>query len=239
MDVTFLGHSGFLVRMASAALLFDWSEGELPALEPEVPLLVFASHGHEDHFQPAIFRQQAQAWLLGKDIRLSPRNRERCGVSEEIRPRCLSLGGGRTVEPLPGVQVETLTSTDEGVAFLVTAEGRTVFHAGDLNWWHWEGEDPVWNRNMEADFRRYAEPLRGRKIDLAMLPLDPRLGEDGFRGPRYFLELADIRRFLPMHQWGNFNFTNQFLSCYTSFTSRTVYVNRVGQVFTFEEEADT
>ena len=52
-------------------------------------------------------------------------------------------------------------------------------------------------------------------------------------------ELADIRRFLPMHQWGNFNFTNQFLSCYTSFTSRTVYVNRVGQVFTFEEEADT
>ena len=121
----------------------------------------------------------------------------------------------------------------------LTAEGRTVFHAGDLNWWHWEGEDPVWNRNMEADFRRYAEPLRGRKIDLAMLPLDPRLGEDGFRGPRYFLELADIRRFLPMHQWGNFNFTNQFLSCYTSFTSRTVYVNRVGQVFTFEEEADT
>ena len=99
--------------------------------------------------------------------------------------------------------------------------------------------DSVWNRNMEADFRRYAEPLRGRKIDLAMLPLDPRLGEDGFRGPRYFLELADIRRFLPMHQWGNFNFTNQFLSCYTSFTSRTVYVNRVGQVFTFEEEADT
>ena len=126
-----------------------------------------------------------------------------------------------------------------GKGIHLTAEGRTVFHAGDLNWWHWEGEDPVWNRNMEADFRRYAEPLRGRKIDLAMLPLDPRLGEDGFRGPQYFLELADIRRFLPMHQWGNFNFTNQFLSCYTSFTSRTVYVNRVGQVFTFEEEADT
>ena len=145
----------------------------------------------------------------------------------------------KAVEADQSPVVVSFPSTDEGVAFLVTAEGRTVFHAGDLNWWHWEGEDPVWNRNMEADFRRYAEPLRGRKIDLAMLPLDPRLGEDGFRGPRYFLELADIRRFLPMHQWGNFNFTNQFLSCYTSFTSRTVYVNRVGQVFTFEEEADT
>ena len=133
--------------------------------------------------------------------------------------------------------METLPSTDEGVAFLVTADDRTIFHAGDLNWWHWEGEDPGWNRNMEVDFKRYAEPLRGRTIDLAMLPLDPRLGEDGFRGPRYFLELAEIRRFLPMHQWGDFLFTNQFLSCYTSYSSRTVCVNRAGQTFTFEEES--
>ena len=73
MDISFLGHSGFLVRLASVSLLFDWSEGELPALEPEVPQLVFASHGHEDHFQPAIFCQPAQAWLLGRDIHLSPR----------------------------------------------------------------------------------------------------------------------------------------------------------------------
>ena len=93
-----------------------------------------------------------------------------------------------------------LSSTDEGVAFLAAADGRAVFHAGDLNWWHWEGEDPDWNRNMEANFRRYAEPLRGRRIDLAMLPLDPRLGEDGFRGPRYFLELADIRRYVQCWQ---------------------------------------
>ena len=239
MRISFLGHSGFLLELPSATLLFDWSEGELPTLRPGRPLLVFASHHHEDHFRPAIFQLGAAAFLLGKDVRMSARNRKHWGVSPEAAARCVTLGGGRRLEPLPGVRVETLTSTDEGVAFLVTADGQTVFHAGDLNWWHWEGEDPVWNRNMEADFRRYAEPLRGRKIDLAMLPLDPRLGEDGFRGPRYFLELADIRRFLPMHQWGNFNFTNQFLSCYTSFTSRTVYVNRVGQVFTFEEEADT
>ena len=126
----------------------------------------------------------------------------------------------------------------EAISSGARAEGTTIFHAGDLNWWHWEGEDPSWNRNMEADFKRYAEPLRGRRIDLAMLPLDPRLGEDGFRGPKYFLELADIRRFLPMHQWGNFDFTNQFLSCYNSFKYRTVCVNRTGQVFTFEEEND-
>ena len=239
---TFLDHSGFLVELADVCLLFDWWKGALPPL-PQKPLAVFVSHRHEDHFSPAVFSladgTRPVRFLLGKDIRPTEKNRARWGLTEEILPLCSFLGGNEHSEVFPGVAVETLPSTDEGVAFLVTAEGRTVFHAGDLNWWHWEGEDPVWNRNMEADFRRYAEPLRGRKIDLAMLPLDPRLGEDGFRGPRYFLELADIRRFLPMHQWGNFNFTNQFLSCYTSFTSRTVYVNRVGQVFTFEEEADT
>ena len=86
---------------------------------------------------------------------------------------------------------------------------------------------------MEVDFRRYAEPLRGRKIDLAMLPLDPRLGEDGFRGPRYFLELADLRRFLPMHQWGDFSFTEKFLAAYPQFSGRTVPVERCGQQFVF------
>ena len=243
MHVTFLDHSGFLVELPGLTLLFDWWKGDLPPL-PSGPLLVFASHRHPDHFDPRIFAlddgqaagcpipswqghpsdrpEPEEMGTLGKSRRglpgafrrgerLSPARRHRGGTALHRRGRGLSGDGGRP----------------DGLS----CRGSELVALG--------GRGPVWNRNMEADFRRYAEPLRGRKIDLAMLPLDPRLGEDGFRGPRYFLELADIRRFLPMHQWGNFNFTNQFLSCYTSFTSRTVYVNRVGQVFTFEEEADT
>ena len=144
------------------------------------------------------------------------------------------LSGGETASPLSGVTVETLPSTDEGVAFLVTADGQTIFHAGDLNWWHWEGEDPAWNRNMEVDFKRFSEPLRGRRIDLAMLPLDPRLGADGFRGPRSFLELADIRRFLPMHQWGDFAFTEQFLAACPQFRDRTGPVGPKAQQVTWQ-----
>ena len=230
MKVTHLYHSGFLVELKHTLLLFDWYKGQLPPLDAQKPLYVFVSHVHPDHYDPAIWKlykeHPAVRYILHKKVPIHH-------GAELLRV------GSRETHSLEGLSIQTLRSTDTGCAFVVEAEGLRFYHAGDLNWWHWEGEDPVWNRNMEADFRRYAEPLRGRKIDLAMLPLDPRLGEDGFRGPRYFLELADIRRFLPMHQWGNFNFTNQFLSCYTSFTSRTVYVNRVGQVFTFEEEADT
>ena len=236
MRATFLDHSGFLVELPGVTLLFDWWKGELPALRPGVPLLVFASHRHEDHFKPEIFRLDAHAFLLGKDIKLSPRHREKWGLSDETAAKCLSLGGNETVSPLPGVTVEALLSTDEGVAFLVTADGQTVFHAGDLNWWHWEGEDKAWNRNMEVDFKRYTEPLRGRRIDLAMLPLDPRLGEPGFWGPRHFLELADIRRFLPMHQWGDFGFTEKFLAEHPAFAPLTLPVTETGQVFAWKED---
>ena len=236
MRAAFLAHSGFLVELPSVTLLFDWWNGELPVLRPGVPLLVFSSHRHEDHFKPEIFALNAQAFLLGKDISLSARNRARWGLSDETADKCTVVGGGEAVSPLPGVRVEALPSTDEGVAFLVTADGTAVFHAGDLNWWHWEGETEGWNRNMEVNFKRYAEPLRGRRIDLAMLPLDPRLGDDGFRGPAYFLELADIRRFLPMHQWGEFGFTDNFLTRYPGFANRTVPVCREGQIFDFKEE---
>jgi L-ascorbate metabolism protein UlaG (beta-lactamase superfamily) len=231
MRVTFLAHSGFLVELPAVTLLFDWWKGTLPPLRSNVPLLVFASHRHEDHFSTAIFSLGADAFLLGKDLK--PRSLRRRGVTMETLERCVFLGGNETVSPLSGVTVETLPSTDEGVAFLVTAEGETVFHAGDLNWWHWAGEAPAWNRNMAANFKRYIEPLRGRRIDLAMLPLDPRLGEDGFLGPQAFLDLADIRRCLPMHQWEDFRFTDQFLSRFPAFARQITPVTENGQVFDF------
>ena len=235
MRVTFLDHSGFLVETGSAALLFDWWKGELPAIKPELPLYVFASHRHEDHFDPRIFALEdgtrEVSFILGHDIKLSPRNLERWGVSPGTAEQCHILSGGQT-KVLPHAVIEALPSTDEGAAFLATLPGgTTVFHAGDLNWWHWEGEDKGWNRNMEVNFKKYAEPLRGRTIDLAMLPLDPRLGEAGFWGPAYFLETADIRRFLPMHQWGDFCFTWKFLEKHPAFTDRVLPVKEPGQVF--------
>ena len=234
MQVTFLDHSGFLAELDSAALLFDWWKGELPAIKPGVPLYVFASHVHPDHFDPRIFAlddgSREVRFILGHDIKLSSRNLSRWGVSLETAEKCRNLRGGETLE-LSGLSVEALPSTDEGEAFLVTADGQAVCHAGDLNWWHWEEEDKGWNRNMEVNFKKYAEALRGRTIDLAMLPLDPRLGEAGFWGPAYFLETAEIRRFLPMHQWGEFDFTRKFLEKHPAFTDRVLPVKEPGQVF--------
>ena len=229
MKATFINHSCFLLELDSVCLLFDWWKGELPPL-PDKPLLIFASHWHEDHFSPAVFNLPAAAYIFGD---MDKPWLAKKGASSEVLEKSSPISGNESWSPLPGVTVETLPSTDEGVAFLVTVDGKTIFHAGDLNWWHWEGEPDPWNPDMAKAFQSYAEPLRGRAIDLAMLPLDPRLNEDGFRGPKHFLEIANIRRWLPMHQWKKFGFTEQFLTCYPEFKDQTVPVAAKGQVFEF------
>ena len=66
MRVTYLAHSGFLVELPSVTLLFDWWKGALPPLRREQPLLVFVSHGHEDHFDPHIIpvKSVAQTYTI-------------------------------------------------------------------------------------------------------------------------------------------------------------------------------
>jgi L-ascorbate metabolism protein UlaG (beta-lactamase superfamily) len=95
--------------------------------------------------------------------------------------------------------VETLRSTDEGVAFVVTIDGLTIYHAGDLNWWHWEGEPDDWNAEMGASYRAQIDQLQGREIDLAFVPVDPRLGEQYAWGLTYFMRTLAVGHVIPMH----------------------------------------
>ena len=155
MRVTFLAHSGFFVELPEACLLFDWWKGTLPPIPQDRPLLVFASHRHEDHFSPAIFSlddgTRDVTFLLGRDIRLTDRNRTRWNVSDTAAEHCIRLGGGEVRDLPSGVKIETLTSTDEGVAFLVTVGGRTMrtvsaasrwFHRS-FNWYEMSPEQKL------------------------------------------------------------------------------------------------
>ena len=225
-NVTFLAHSGFLVETEEVLLLFDWWKGALPSLPPEKPLLVFASHAHHDHFNPNLFDlddgTRPVQFLLGEGITPPPGH------------GCTVLRGGASLT-LPEAAVETLPSTDEGVAFLVRCGSKTIYHAGDLNWWHWEGEPDPWNPRMEADFKRYTEPLRGRVLDLAFLPLDPRQQAAESWGFTYLLDLADVRRAFPMHQWGDYTPTDRLLSARPDLRDRVVPVSREGQRWSFPD----
>ena len=236
MHVTFLDHSGFLVELPGLTLLFDWWKGDLPPL-PSGPLLVFASHRHPDHFDPRIFAlddgQRDVRFLLGKGIHLTDRNRKKWGLSEKAAADCRVLSGGESASPLPGVTVEALPSTDEGVAFLVTAEGRTVFHAGDLNWWHWEEETESYNEQMRQDYQREIDKLKDIVIDIAFVPLDPRQENQYAWGMDYFMKHAHTKYVFPMHMWGDYEVYDRLMENPEAepYKERVIEVKEPGQVF--------
>ena len=206
MRVIYIGHSGFAAELAHCTLLFDYFEGALPAFAPEKPLYVFSSHAHRDHFNFDIFKLREThpnvTYILSRDIRRrwSAAGFRRHGVEQETYDAILFPGAHETLQ-CGALSVETLRSTDEGVAFLVSAEGETIFHAGDLNDWVWEEEAPAENHAMTVRFRAEVGRLAGRRLDAAFLVLDPRQGTDFARGFDYFMRCTDTVRAYPMHFW--------------------------------------
>ena len=153
MQITYLHHSGFCVQLPEHTLIFDWVEGQLPKLDPAKPVVAFVSHFHTDHFTFDLFQRLAAYpqvhYVLGRDIRrqFSRRFFAARGVEQELYSRIHFVKGGETLA-VAGLTVETLTSTDSGVAFLVSDGSHSLYHAGDLNWWLWAGEDAAFNRQM-------------------------------------------------------------------------------------------
>ena len=86
---------------------------------------------------------------------------------------------------------------------MVRLAGWTIFHAGDLNFWHWREESTFKQiAQAESDFHAEVAPLIGKKIDFAFFPLDPRMGEMYDAGAQYFLMEVRPRVMIPMHWWG-------------------------------------
>ena len=203
MKITFLHHSAFLVELPDCTLLFDWTGEPLPAFDRTLPLYVFASHHHNDHYTPDIFRlgMEGVTYILASCIRLSARRRAEYAIDDA---HVIRLSAGKTAE-IGDLTVTTIRSTDAGVAFLVKAGDKTLFHAGDLNWWHWEGEDPAWNDKMARDFAASCDRLRGVRADAAFLPLDPRQEDAFWWGFHRFMTTLDAGTAFPMHCWGDFS----------------------------------
>lgn len=229
MKITYIHHSAFLVETESASLLFDYFQGELPEIAGGKPLYIFASHRHPDHFSKVIFdiaaKHENTKILLSFDI-------WKKRVPEEMKEVTVFLEPGQVWED-GLLKVEAFKSTDEGVAFWCTLDGREIYHAGDLNHWYWDGEDEEWNKNMTAAYRSEIEKMRGRRADAAFLPLDPRLGEYFFLGIDDFMKTADGGSIFPMHFWGEYDVAERLkaLSCSESYRERIVEIEREGQKF--------
>lgn len=229
MKITYIHHSAFLVETESASLLFDYFQGELPEIADGKPLYIFASHRHPDHFSKVVFdiaaKHENTRILLSFDI-------WKKRVPEEQKEITSFLAPDKVWED-EILKVETFKSTDEGVAFWCTIDGRKIYHAGDLNHWYWDGEDEEWNMAMTAAYRSEIEKMRGREVDAAFLPLDPRLGEYFYLGIDDFMKTADAKRIFPMHFWGEYDVAARLkaLPCSEKYRGKIVEIEREGQEF--------
>ena len=202
IDVTYYMHSGFSYAVRDTLLIFDYWEGEgrtLPEARRITPQLlrlfkevvVFVSHSHPDHYDPVIYdwaEEVPVTYVLGDDL--------------PMHLRGLRLSAGEEIQLREGLTVRAYGSTDLGVSFYVTIDGMHVFHAGDLNFWHWREESTVKQIDeAEQAFHACVQPLIGQPIDLCFFPVDPRQGMLYDAGANYFLMSVKPRILIPMHFW--------------------------------------
>ena len=222
MTVTFIAHSAYLVEWDRFYTLFDYTyepdyTGALPELNPEKPLLVFASHSHEDHFDAKVFtlleKYPDTRFFVSRDTRLTERKRQWLNISDEAFART------------------TVLRPDS-------------IHGGDLNWWNWESEGKAYCNNMTVHYHVAIEKLASAvrneatdnaiapEITAAMAPLDPRLGEgsEGL-GIEYLLKNVSVRHVFPMHMWKKYEVIDRYIAAHPDEKGIIARITRDGQQF--------
>lgn len=218
MKVTYLNHSGFLVEWEDSYWLFDYYKGRLPELDSSKDIFVFCSHSHEDHFNPIIFALKEKypkvVYVFSNQIRKTCEKLQKKQNGVRI-PEIVYVQSRKDItlkDSLENVlEIHTLQSTDCGCAFYIEYCDKSIYHAGDLHWWYWSGEEEAWNKKMTADYKKEMEYLEGKNIDLAFTPLDPRQGEDYALGMNYLLEKTLTKHVFPMHFWDDFSICGKYL----------------------------
>ena len=213
MKLTYLYNSGFIIDAPACRLIIDSCEPVDDALfDIDKPVIAIATHAHGDHFHPFI-AEAAKAkrcrLVLGSDI-------------EGGFPATYLAPGEST--DIDGVHIAAHGSTDQGISALIQTDDTTIFHAGDLNDWHWQAEsDQQWIDDMRKQFESILDTLP-HHIDLALFPVDPRMGDDYDRGAMRFIEKLQPRLFVPMHfrddtwaaeQFAKRSFPNTQIICLT------------------------
>jgi L-ascorbate metabolism protein UlaG (beta-lactamase superfamily) len=204
IKVTFLDNSGFVLTTSGLIMVFDYYKDpssafpEILEANPDAPIVFFVSHHHPDHYNKAIFdlaQNHKRVYILSNDIftKYIPATAQVAGVSP-----------GDVLYRLPGdIQVKAYGSTDVGVSFMVTMpDGIKIFHAGDLNDWHWQ--DTSTEREVQKAENHFKTILNciadeNPHINIAMFPVDARQGSDFARGANLFLSAIKVEHFFPMH----------------------------------------
>lgn len=244
MQVTYLGQSGFLVASDCCAMLFDYYTGTIPELPPDTNFYVFVSHRHYDHYSYKIFelakRYPNIHYIISDDLSKKIHRqylRKKAGPDVEIMNHITFIKPDQAIDYLQ-LSVQTTDSTDAGVAFLIRLHaGPVIFHAGDLNWWTWPGEETEAEyQDMTSRFQKEVAKLAGSTVSLAFLPLDPRQQDRFYWGFDYYMKHVDITAAVPMHFWQDFTVIEKMLQhdASISYRDKIIPLHQEGETFTIQ-----
>ena len=223
MKITFIHHSSFLVELNNTILLFDYFKGgqfkswyfngRLPELPKEKDFFLFSSHKHRDHFDMDNLKLASIYpnihFVFAKDCKMTKKFLNNHGYEDSILDQITYVSANQEYQ-LKDITIKTLRSTDAGVAFHVTAEGKEIYHGGDLNWWHWLGIEDAANEQMAADYKREIDKLQDTHFDVAFVPMDSRQKKYAFLGFDYFFKHVQSELIVPMHMWQNYSYIKKY-----------------------------
>ena len=112
------------------------------------------------------------------------------------------------------------TDDEHMLAFIVKTKEGTIYHAGDLNDWYWDGEPKADNQRLTSAYHVEIRKIKGMHFDAAFVPLDPRQGDHYADGILYFLKNIDCNVIFPMHYWNDANVIKRFITEYPQYKSR-------------------
>jgi L-ascorbate metabolism protein UlaG (beta-lactamase superfamily) len=238
MKLTYVYHSGYVIEARNFAVIFDYykDSGTLPLkgyvhdelLRKTGRLYVLASHFHPDHFNKDIltWKQQKEdiLYIFSSDIL----HEKKVQMTDAL---FLKKGDHYIDEH---ISIRAFGSTDVGVSFLIEMEGKQIFHAGDLNNWHWEDESTP--AEVEEAEKAYLEELEFlattvSHLDLAMFPVDPRLGTHYMRGAEQFVARIQTSLFAPMHFGEAYDKVAAFAPFARIYHCRLLELTHKGQLF--------
>lgn len=216
MNIVYYYNSGFSIAQNDILLIFDYirDRSVKDSITPEYlqhfdKVCFFTSHSHSDHFDPVILQWQEHhdhiSYFISDDIRNRVRHKSISNV--------VFLSPGDKWQD-GNMEVTAYGSTDKGVSFHVILDGISLFHAGDLNYWHWKQESTEKEINDAKDaFTRILDQLAAGtgRLDIAMFPVDPRMGRDFHEGADIFIDRFDPGLFVPMHFQKAFRAVDEFI----------------------------
>lgn len=242
MKVYYIYHSGFALETDSLMLIIDYykdsDDSNLESgivhsqlLNTKKPIYVLSTHAHHDHFNPEILRWKQTnpkiKYIFSRDILDL-----KLAKKEDANYLCK----GEAFED-NNLSIEAFGSTDQGVSFLIHIDNKLIFHAGDLNNWHWKDESSAEESQFAENW--YLEELTDiyrqyKVLDLVLFPVDQRLQTDYYLGAEQFISKIHTRYFAPMHFDENYKAANAFADVVKKYKTTFLEIKEKGQTFNID-----